>query len=158
MDSNEKRLSWHQYALKLATVVAERSEDPFMKVGACVLRHDNSVAGVGYNGAPPGIDIDWSNRDQRRLRVIHAEVNALRYVNPGECKTLACTHIPCNECLRLISSYGIEEIVFAEVYSRDMSSLNLSSEFNVKLFCPQRGLKGCDVSYRENVTFIDDII
>ena len=63
-----KRLDWEEYALELARVAALRSEDPFMKVGACVLRHDNSVAGLGYNGAPPGIEIDWSNRDERRKR------------------------------------------------------------------------------------------
>ena len=50
-----KRLDWEEYALELARVASLRSEDPFMKVGACVLRNDNSVAGVGYNGAPPGI-------------------------------------------------------------------------------------------------------
>ena len=133
MDSNEKRLSWHQYALKLATVVAERSEDPFMKVGACVLRHDNSVAGVGYNGAPPGIDIDWSNRDQRRLRVIHAEVNALRYVKPHECSLLACTHLPCNDCLKSVAAYGIATIVFGDIYHYDSSSLELCKDLGINL-------------------------
>ena len=158
MDSVNERMSWREYALKLATITSERSEDPFLKVGACVLRHDNSVASLGYNGAPPGIDIDWNNRDQRRLRVIHAEVNALRYVSPGECKLLACTHIPCNECLRVISSYGITEVVFGEVYNRDMSSLDIAGEFGIDLFCPPRGLKGCDVTYRKTVEFINDVI
>ena len=158
MSDTEKRMSWREYALKLATGSSERSEDPFLKVGACVLRHDNSVASLGYNGAPPGIDIDWSNRDQRRLRVIHAEVNALRYVTPGECNLLACTHIPCNECLRVISSYGIKELVFGEIYQRDISSLSLSQEFGIKLFCPPRGLKQVDATYRDVVTFINDVI
>ena len=61
-----ERLDWQEYALELARVASLRSEDPFMKVGACVLRHDNSVAGLGYNGAPPGIEINWENRDERR--------------------------------------------------------------------------------------------
>ena len=99
------RIDWERYALSLAKVAALRSEDPFVKVGACVLRHDNSVASLGYNGAPPKINIDWSDRDERRRRVIHAEANALRYVKPQECRLLACTLLPCNDCLKLISSY-----------------------------------------------------
>lgn len=78
------RLTWAEYALAMADVARLRSEDPYVKVGACVLRHDHSVAGVGYNGAPPGVEIDWSDRDERRKRVIHAETNALRYVSPGK--------------------------------------------------------------------------
>jgi len=129
----EKRLSWKKYALEIARVAAKRSEDPYLKVGSCVLRHDNSVAGVGYNGAPPNIEIDWTNRDERRKRVIHAEVNALRYVRPHECYLVACTHLPCNDCLRAISSYGITDIVFQELYDKDISSLKICRELNINI-------------------------
>ncbi len=127
------RIDWPTYALKLAFIASERSEDPYLKVGACVLREDNSIAGLGYNGAPPGIDIDWSNRDERRKRVIHAEVNALRYVKPGECDFLASTHLPCNECLRMIASYGIKKIVYDHEYERDNSSISLAKQFDILL-------------------------
>ncbi len=127
------RIDWERYALSLAKVAALRSEDPFVKVGACVLRHDNSVASLGYNGAPPKINIDWSDRDERRRRVIHAEANALRYVKPQECRLLACTLLPCNDCLKLISSYGIKEVVYIEEYDKDCSSLTLASEFGINL-------------------------
>ncbi len=127
------RIDWPEYALSLARVASLRSEDPYTKVGACVLRNDNSVGGLGYNGAPPGIDINWSNRDERRKRVVHAEVNALRYVKPGESQLLACTHLPCNECLRMIASYGIKKVFFGEEYERDTSSLELSKEFGIDL-------------------------
>ena len=128
-----KRISWAEYALELARVAAKRSEDPYLKVGACVLRHDNSVAAVGYNGAPPNVEIDWTNRDERRKRVIHAEVNALRYVKPYECYLLACTHLPCNDCLRSIASYGITDVVFGELYDKDHSSLEISRELNINI-------------------------
>ncbi len=128
-----KRLSWEEYALDLAWVASRRSEDPYLRVGACVLRHDKSVAGLGYNGAPMGIEIDWSNRDERRKRVIHAEINALRYVRPNEACLLACTHMPCNDCLRAIAAHGITSVVFQELYDKDNSSLNLSKEFGINL-------------------------
>ena len=127
------RINWEAYALKLAFVASERSEDPYVKVGACILRRDNSVAGLGYNGAPQDIEIDWSDRDERRKRVIHAEVNALRYSNPGECKLLASTHLPCNDCLRMIASYGIKSIVYTHEYEKDLSSLGLAGQFNIEL-------------------------
>ena len=127
------RISWSKYALELAKVASQRSEDPFVKVGACALRKDNTVAGLGYNGAPAGVEIDWEDRDDRRKRVIHAEVNALRYTKPGECKLIATTLLPCNECLKLISAYGIEAVIFDEIYQRDYSSLDLAKEFNIEL-------------------------
>ena len=128
-----KRLDWEEYALELARVASLRSEDPFMKVGACVLRNDNSVAGVGYNGAPPGIEINWENRDERRRRVVHAEVNALRYVKPGEGELLACKLLPCNDCLKMIASYGIKKVIFSDIYELDKSSLSLAREFKIQL-------------------------
>ena len=132
-----ERISWRAYALKLAVVASERSEDTFMKVGACLLRHDNSVAGVGYNGAPSGVELNWQDRDHRRVRGVHAEVNALRYTRPGESYLLACTHIPCNDCMKTIAAYGIKEVVFNDVYVRDMSSFDIAQEFNIKLFATE---------------------
>ena len=128
-----ERISWEEYALALARIASLRSEDPYVKVGACALRHDNSVAGVGYNGAPPSLNIDWSDRDERRKRVIHAEINALRYVQPNECSLLACTLLPCNDCLKTIASYGITKLVFGEEYDKDPSSLDLANEFGIEL-------------------------
>jgi len=127
------RIPWKKYALELAKVASQRSEDPFVRVGACALRKDNTVAGLGYNGAPAGVEIKWEDRDDRRKRVIHAEVNALRYAKPGECSLLACTLLPCNECLKMISAYGIDVVVFDEVYQNDYSSLELAKEFNINL-------------------------
>lgn len=111
------RKSWALWALDLASVVATRSEDPYLQVGAVVLRPDNSVASVGYNGAPPGVELDWSDRDERRPYVIHAEVNALRYVRKDEVAggLLATTHIPCLQCLPVIASYGLDVVQYREL-------------------------------------------
>jgi dCMP deaminase len=127
------RVSWEEYALLLAETGAARSEDPFERVGACVLREDHSVAGIGYNGAPPGIKIDWTNRDRRRERVVHAEVNALRYVRPDEGFLLACTLMPCQDCIKMAATYGIKCVYFREFYSRDGSATELAKEFGIKL-------------------------
>lgn len=128
-----ERLSWEKYALALAKTASLRSEDPYQKVGACALRHDKSVAGLGYNGAPKGINIDWSNRDERRKRVIHAEINCLANCKPNEIWLIACTLLPCHSCLQSIATYNIKKIVYSEVYQQDNLTLTLAKEFNIEL-------------------------
>lgn len=116
-----KRLTWGEYALGLAIAAMARSEDPWYKVGACALRHDHSTAATGYNGAPPGVAIDWSDRNKRRESVIHAERNCLNYVQPGECSLLATTCIPCGECLAEIKLKRIPQVVYRDLYLTDPS-------------------------------------
>lgn len=118
------RLTWDQYALNLAYAARTRSEDPYHQVGAVVMRTDNSVASVGYNGPPPGVDIDWSDRDNRRALVVHAEANALRYVEANEAAWMAVTMMPCISCVQTAAAYRIKRIVYFEeldpsVYDRE---------------------------------------
>lgn len=108
------RLSLEKYAIILARAAAERSEDPYHKVGAALVRHDKTIAALGYNGPPAGVEIEWSIRDARRQYIVHAEANALRYVRPGEVMFMATTMMPCSTCLLLAKSYGIEIVVYAE--------------------------------------------
>jgi len=131
--SDEKRISWEEYALLLAKTASLRSEDIYKKVGSCALRFDKSVAGVGYNGAPKGINIDWSNRDERRKRVIHSEINCLSYCCPNEIWLLACTLLPCHNCMQSIAAYNIKKVIFEEVYQRDDFSLTLAKEYGIEL-------------------------
>ena len=129
------RLSWEQYALELAKAASLRSEDPYLQVGACVLRFDNTVAAVGYNGAPPDVIIDWTNREERRIKVSHAEASCLRYVRPNECRLIACTTKPCPSCVTLIASYKIPEIIYLNDFEGDTENLSsrLCNEFNIKI-------------------------
>ena len=137
-----ERKSWEETALILAeTIAACRSQDPYEQVGACAVLQDNSVC-LGYNGAPPSIEIDWSERERRSARVIHAEVNALRSVAPGQCKFLAVTLLPCRNCITFIASKGIKKIVYREVYERDKLALELAQEFRIELVQMRREHNG----------------
>lgn len=131
--SKNPRPSWEEYALILAAAASVRSEDPFVKVGACALRYDKSVAALGYNGAPKGVEINWDNREERLKRVVHAEVNCLSYCKPGEVELLATTLLPCSSCLTIIAAYGIKKVIFSSIYKRDDSSISLSKEFGIVL-------------------------
>lgn len=127
------RPSWEEYAMILAKTAAIRSQDPYFQVGACALRHDKTVAALGYNGAPKGIEIDWSNRDERRKRVIHAEINCLAHCKPQEVELLAITLLPCSSCLQTIAAYGIKKIIYGEVYKQDDFALTLAEEYGIVL-------------------------
>lgn len=127
------RISWPEYAMEIAKSASLRSEDPYKKVGACILRHDNTVAAVGYNGAPPGIDIDWSDREARRVWVSHAETSALRYIKPGEGAIIAITLRPCVECIKNIAMYLINKVYYLEDYHRDEISIIMAKKFNIEL-------------------------
>lgn len=126
-------MSWDDYAMKLAEVAASKSKDPWIKVGAVILRGDNSIASIGYNGFPAGVTEDWEDREKRRLLVIHAEQNALRYTKPGEGKTLYSTLLPCNDCLKSIAAYGIKRVLYKEIYHQDPSSLLIAENLGVEL-------------------------
>ena len=127
------RLIWKQYGIELSKTAALRSEDPFVQVGCCILRPDNSIASLGYNGAPPGIDIDWSNRDDRRKRVIHAETNALRFIKPGEADRMFVTLMPCADCIKNAASYGIKSVFYIKAYDFDASATKIAQEFKITL-------------------------
>lgn len=100
--------------MTLALVTAQQSQDPYVQVGAAALRPDNTLAGLGFNGPPPGVDIDWADRDRRRPLIVHAEQNALRHSTPAELSggLLASTHRPCAACTSVIASYGIRRVFY----------------------------------------------
>ena len=118
-DTGRNRLNWAQTAINLAYDIAKyRSEDPYVQVGACIIKKDKSML-LGYNGAPSGVDIDWANRDKRRARVLHAEANVLNFVKPNEVELLACTHLPCTECLKVIAQKQIDVLQADYYYTLD---------------------------------------
>jgi dCMP deaminase len=126
-------MSWDEYAMSIAEAVAKKSKDPWQKVGAVILRNDNSVASVGYNGFPQGVAESWRSRAKRRLFVIHAEQNALRYTKPGEGVALYSTLLPCNDCLKSIAAHQIKRVVYKETYRKDCSSLEVATLLGIEL-------------------------
>jgi len=132
------RISWEEFALCIAEVASKRSEDPFVKVGACALDFNNRVIGVAYNGLASGINAPssfWEDRDKRRPYMIHAEINLMSLFKRGDCKILACTLMPCSCCASAIAAYGIKTVVYRDVYARDNQALSIF-EFN-KIECKQ---------------------
>jgi len=111
------RPSWFGWGIGLARAASMRSEDPFYQVGAVMFRPNRTVAGVGYNGAPAGVTLEWQARDERRAKVIHAEVNALRTATLTDMYGGYCcvTHISCAPCLTVMASYKIATVVYEDM-------------------------------------------
>jgi len=134
MNKTERsRPNWDEYGMLLAYAAASRSPDPHIRVGAAAFRVDRSTVATGYNGAESGVEIDWTDRDARRPYVVHAERNCLKYAEKGEAYYLYTTLLPCRECLQRAIAYGVKEIVYAEVYERDSSTLEEASKHGVTL-------------------------
>ena len=130
------RRSWEQHALALAIEASKRSEDPYIKVGACALDYNNRVLGVSYNGLASGKNTTtnfWKDRDKRRLYMIHAEQNLLSLFKRGEARLLACTLLPCSDCARLIGCWNIPTVCYIDDYKRDLGAIDIFKFYGIRL-------------------------
>lgn len=102
--------------MDLARFVANRSRDPSTKVGAVIVRPDNTQVSFGYNGFPKGVDDAperYEDRDFKLAVVVHAEENALDHARePLDGYTLYVSPLhPCAKCAGRIVSKGIKRVV-----------------------------------------------
>ena len=103
-----------------AFLSARRSNDPEHKTGACVVNDDNKIVSIGYKGLPQNfgpdeISTDDPELDSQHWYVCHAAMNAVLNKNQENvhgCR-MYCTHLPCNECAKIIIQSGIRRIVYA---------------------------------------------
>lgn len=128
------RISWDEYFLKIAMLVAERATCHRHFVGAVLVR-DKRILSTGYNGAPRKAEDCLSlgcMRDELGIpsgekheicRAIHAEQNAI--IQAGlhgvstERATIYCTHTPCVLCAKMIVNAKIKRYVCYGEYNDD---------------------------------------
>ncbi len=133
------RLTWDEYFMKIAMLVAERSTCRRHHVGAVIVRN-KQILTTGYNGAPAGtedclklgclrdeLDIPSGTRHEV-CRATHAEQNAIiqagvHGVIIGKA-TVYCTHSPCILCAKMLINAGIIRLVTYSDYP-DTSFLKL---------------------------------
>lgn len=117
--SADSLIKWDHRYLELARQVSTWSKDPSTKCGAVIVRPDRTVASLGYNGFPKGVDDSaelYNDRNEKLGRVIHAEVNAI--LNASEpvkgytMYTWPAAAIPsCDRCTTNIIQSGIMRVV-----------------------------------------------
>ena len=117
------RVSWDEYFMKIAMIVAERSTCRRHHVGA-VISKNKRILTTGYNGAAKGLkdcielgclrdenNIE-SGKNHEICRAIHAEQNAI--IQAGlhgvniENSTIYCTHPPCILCAKMLINARIK--------------------------------------------------
>ena len=130
------RIGIIDWALQLAELTAQRSEDPYRKVGAVAINHENRVIATAYNGLMPGFavqDTFWNDREKRQDYMIHAEQNLCSLITRGEVKFVALTTQPCNHCMLTLAAHDIREIHFRETYERGCNSFRIAQFYGIKL-------------------------
>jgi dCMP deaminase len=129
-----ERLSWDEYFLKLAFLVAERSTCRRHHVGAVIVR-EKRILTTGYNGAPSGIKdcLEFgclreqlgipSGQRHELCRAVHAEQNAIiqAAIHGVDItgSTMYCTHSPCIICAKMIVNAKIRRLVTVTDYTDD---------------------------------------
>lgn len=106
---------WDTRFMDLATHISNWSKDPSTQVGCVIVRPDKTIASVGYNGFPRGVDDDiqrYENREIKYLIVKHAEENAVYSAKePLSGYTAYVTHHPCSTCAGTLIQNGITRVV-----------------------------------------------
>ena len=154
----DPRPSWHNYFLKIAHDVAERSNCCRRKVGAVIVK-DNHIIATGYNGTPARTTNCFDGGCPRcnhthatgekldECLCVHAEQNAIcqaaKHGNSVDRAHIYITCSPCLTCLKLIINSGITCVEFSEWYKPfNEQELNLIKEAGLVVIPPkeERGL------------------
>ena len=143
-----ERPGWDEYFMKIAQVVALRSNCSRRQVAAVIVK-DHRIISTGYNGTPRGIkncneggcprcsSDAPSGTALEECICCHGEENAIvQAAYHGisvKDSTLYTTFSPCLLCAKMIINAGIREVVYAERYSIDDTSRRILNEAGVKL-------------------------
>ena len=139
------RMSWPQVWMKTAHLIASRSYDPRLKVGAVIVSEDNTqVLSVGYNGNYKGGPHTHESPEPGAGGFIHAENNALIKLdyNIPKKKHMYVTHSPCRTCCKLIINADITRVIYDITY-RDQSGLELLRSVGIEVLSLDEAIFKC---------------
>ena len=106
---------WDDYFLGMAEYVSRQSRDPSTKVGAVIVRPDKTVASVGFNGFPSGMDDQeafYEDREVKYSKTIHAEMNVILHAREPLHGYAIFLYplLPCDRCSVHIIQSGIKAV------------------------------------------------
>lgn len=135
LHNDHLRPQWSSVWMKTAHLIAQRSYDPRLKVGALVVSEDNTqVLSMGYNGNYKGGPHDHESSEPGLGGFIHAENNCLIKLdfNFPKKKHMYVTHSPCRMCCKLIINAEISRVIYDIPY-RDQTGLDLLRESGIEV-------------------------
>ncbi len=144
---HDPRISWDEYFMQIAHLVAQRSTCLRRHVGAVIVK-DKRMLATGYNGAPSGLEHCLeigcmreklgipSGQRHELCRGLHAEQNAIiqasLYGSSVMNSIIYVTNQPCIICAKMLINAGIKEIVIAQGYPDEMA-MEFLKEAKIKL-------------------------
>jgi dCMP deaminase len=135
----DSRVSWDEYFMNIARVVATRATCDRKHVGAVLVR-DKTILSTGYNGSIRGLphcsEAGHMMEDGHCVRTVHAEANAIIQAAMNGVSIDGCavytTASPCWPCFKLIANSGAKRIVFGEFY-RDNRIFEYAQQIGIAL-------------------------
>lgn len=139
VEDKPARLSWDEYFMSIAQVVATRSTCPRKYVGSLLVRN-RVILSTGYNGSIRGMphcsDVGHMMEDGHCVATIHAEANAiLQAARTGtiiEGATNYVTASPCWNCFKQLANAGVQRICYGEFY-RDERIFDVARQLQIEL-------------------------
>lgn len=128
------RISWIELWKSFVLLVAERSADKKLKVGAVIIDNENTaVLALGYNGDEAGGSNCRESHESGKSGFIHAEINALIKADFSKIcgQTLFVTHSPCKMCAKAIINAKIGKVYYINKY--DDEGINLLKSHNIEI-------------------------
>jgi dCMP deaminase len=118
-DEFHRMVKWDRRFLALAQQVASWSKDPSTKTGAVIVRPDNSIASLGYNGFPKRTSDapeQYENRELKYSKIVHCEMNALLSARERVDGYTLYTwpFLTCDRCAAHVIQAGIGRVVAPE--------------------------------------------
>lgn len=120
-----------RYMMAIAHLTASMSKCKRLQVGAVFARNGRPLA-TGWNGMLEGSKDDCCEEvingiERSKDLVIHAEMNALRYMAmqgiPTKGADLYITHAPCINCAKHLAGVGLSKIFYTYDY-RDSTGID----------------------------------
>jgi dCMP deaminase len=149
--SDEFKLSrpgWDEYFMRIAKVVASRSNCVKRKVAAIIVK-EKRIISTGYNGTPRGTrncnesgckrcnSFSESGKNLEECLCSHGEENAIVQASYHgisiKDSTIYTTFSPCLMCTKMIINAGIKEVVFNVDYPMAETPMKLLKEAGIKV-------------------------
>ena len=138
-DDKPARVSWDDYFMSIAQVVATRSTCPRKYVGSLLVRN-RTILSTGYNGSIRGMphcsDVGHMMEEGHCVATIHAEANAIiQAARNGvmiEGATNYVTASPCWHCFKQLANAGVQRICYGEFY-RDDRIFEIAEKIKIEL-------------------------
>jgi len=145
-----KRSSVVECAMNVALEMADRSEDPWTKVGAVALTADHRFIATAYNGLLPGYEMskvfdfvrpsegspsfqDNVIREFRLPFVVHCEQNLCSLFKRNEAIHCVINISPCASCMLLLAAHGIKKVTYLYDYQRGSIAKKVAEFYHLEL-------------------------